>query len=342
MKSALQRGESASIYLHFPCFDGVVSGVLAILFLGKLRGWRFDSIHGVNYELQANWSETRLSPHSCVVDFLYHPEAEFWCDHHPTTFLNSNLRADFASRQEPLHIYDDKSQSSARLVWNKGAAILGRARRLEEMVDWADRIDAAEYEDVNEALFGTHPALQISRSLAVDADSRYCDLLVRKLCVSSLREVAAHPEVQRRVLQANQLSREGLRNVQKQMQLHGNIALFDVLTENSLVSRYSAFYFHPKVEYSVGIFRSNDSIIIRVNTNPWLRFESPNLGEMMRAAARKIGLASAGGGHANVGSLRLGKESQSATGEIVTYFVNKLHRNLKAEEGSEWQRAATR
>jgi hypothetical protein len=342
MTSAFHNGKSATIYLHFPCFDGIVSGALAILFLGNLRGWRFDSINAVNYDLQANWLNTHLPEHSCVVDFLYHPEAEFWCDHHTTAFLNSTLRADFATREKTLQIYDEESRSSARLLWNRGAAVLRRIGWLEEMVDWADRIDAADYDDVSQALFGTDPALQISRSLAVDADSKYCDLLVRTLCVSSMRDLAAYPEVQRRVVQADELSKAGLSRVEKQIHLHGNIAVFDVVTENVSVNRYSAFYFHPNVQYSIGTFRSPDSISVRVNANPWLRFHCPNLGEMMRAAAESAGLRCAGGGHERVGSLHLDEASGSAADRVVAYLIKKLHGDLKGKERSQWQKAVTR
>jgi len=220
--------------------------------------------------------------------------------------------------------------------------MLGGAGRLEEMVDWADRIDTADYDDVNQALFGLHPALQISRSLGVDADSNYCDFLVRALCNLSMRELAAHPEVQRRVVQADELNKEGLSRVEKQIHLHCNIAVFDVLTENVSVSRYSAFYFHPDVQYSIGTFRSQDSITVRVNANPWLRFHCPNLGEMMRAAAESADLHCAGGGHERVGSVHLDEASESAVDQVVAYLIKKLHGGLNGKERSQWQRAVTR
>jgi hypothetical protein len=342
MTSAFDNGESATIYLHFPCFDGIVSGALAVLFLGNLRGWRFDSINAVNYDLQANWLSSHLPQHSCVVDFLYHPEAEFWCDHHTTAFLNSDLRADFAVREKTLQMYDPESRSSASLLWKSGATVFGGTGRLEEMVSWADKIDSADYDDVNQALFGTEPALQISRSLAVDADAKYCDLLVRTLCTSSLRDLAAHPEVQRRLAQADELNREGLHRVDGGIELQGNIAVFDVSTENAPVNRYSAFYLRPDVQYSIGTFRSSESVTVRVSANPWLRFHSPNLGEMMRAAAEIAGLPSAGGGHERVGSLRLDKDSQSAASKVVAYLIKKLHDDLNGKERSQWQRAVTR
>jgi hypothetical protein len=210
------------------------------------------------------------------------------------------------------------------------------------MVDWADRIDTANYEDANEALFGNHAALKISRSLAIDADSHYCDFLVRALCNLSMGELAGHPEVQRRLVQADELSSEGLNRVRKKIHLHGNIAVFDVLTENAFINRYSAFYFHPNVQYSIGTFRSQDSVTVRLNANPWLRFHSPHLGRLMRAAAKKAGLVSAGGGHERVGSLRLNKRLHNAAEEIVAYLIKKLHGDLKENEGSQWQRAVTR
>lgn len=339
MPPAFENGKSATIYLHFPCFDGIVSGALALLLLGNLRSWRFDAIQPVNYDLQSTWLKTHLPQHSCVVDFLYHPEAEFWCDHHTTTFLTSDLRADFAARQNDLQMYDPGSRSSARLLWNRGGAVLGRPRTLEEMVHWADKIDTADYDCINQALFGSEPALQVSRSLSVDADSKYCDFLVRTLCVSSLRDLAAHPEVQRRSAQADEMNREGVRRIEEGIELHGNIALFDVIAENTSVNRYSAFYLRPNAQYSIGTFRSRDSVTVRISANPWLRFDSPNLGEMMRAAAEAEGLPGTGGGHERVGSLRLDKTSQSAACKVVAYLIQKLHGDLKGEERSRWQKA---
>jgi hypothetical protein len=333
--------KSATLYLHFPCFDGIVSGALAILFLNNLRGWEFDSIYGVNYDLQANWLTTHLSQRSCVIDFLYHPEAEVWCDHHTTTFLESKFQAEFETRPNALHWYDQKSRSTARLLWNRAAEALGWAVRLEEMVNWADKIDAADYENVNEAIFGSHPALNICRSLGIDADSKYCNFLVRGLCDLSLEELAAQAEVRQRVAHSDELSSEGLNRVKKTIRLHGNIAIFDTQTENAFVNRYSAFHFHPDAQYSIGTFRGKDSTTVRINANPWLGFQSPNLGQMMRAAAKKAGLGS-GGGHERVGSLRLGKESHRTAEEIVAYLIKELHGDLEGKERSQWQRAVIR
>lgn len=341
MTPDLAHREAATIYLHFPCFDGIVSGALTVLYLEEAYAWRFESINPVNYNMQSSWLTTRLPRHSCVVDFLYHPEAEFWCDHHATSFLNSTVQADFAAHRSPLKLFDQESPSSARLLWNKAAAILGRSHRLQEMVDWADRVDTASYEDVNQALFGVHPALQINRSLEVDADPAYCSLLVRELCLCSMNVLAAHSEVQRRLVQADDLSRKGLERVEDRIHLYDNIAVFDVPSEGALISRYSAFYFHPKALFSIGTFRSADSIIVRVNANPWLHFDCPNLGQLIRSAAASAGLSSAGGGHKRVGGLILDKDTYKTAQEVVSYLIRRLRSASKSGEKAGWQKAAT-
>src|SRR5437867_9299784 len=76
-----------TLYLHFPCFDGLVSAVLASDFLEQ-NGWKFNRrFCPVNYHLRPTWISSHLRPPCAVVDFLYHSDAQFWADHHSTTFL---------------------------------------------------------------------------------------------------------------------------------------------------------------------------------------------------------------------------------------------------------------
>lgn len=297
--------EAAALYLHFPCFDGVVSGTLAILFLESVSGWKFETIQPVNYDVQPHWAQMQLPSHSAIVDFLYHPGAAFWCDHHATTFLAAELRADYFARRGPYYLYDPNSRSCARVLWNQAAAALESASHLDEMVSWADKIDSADYEDVQEAMFGDAPALSISHSLAVDPDSDYCSQLVRALCRSPLSVVAGLPEVQGRANRARELSKTGLERMHQSIHFDNAVAAFDVDTDGVLINRYSPFYLCPQARYSIGLFRSSESLAIRANANPWLDFPTPNLGELMRSLAGAAGLGNRGGGHSRVGALIL-------------------------------------
>lgn len=307
----------AALYIHFPCFDGVVSGVLASLFLEKTRRWKFKRIQRVNYHMQKEWLDTLLPRRSAVVDFLYHPQAEFWADHHPTTFLSEQLRADFEKGDaNATRFYDRQSGSCASLLWREIGPALKPEPRLEEMVRWAEKIDSAGYESVEEAFSNSHPALVLYRSLAIEADQRYCNFLIDKLKRGSLEEVSRSRETQRRFLRAQEMSALGLERVRQSVRMEGTVAVFEANSEGVLMNRYSPYYFFPQARYSIAITHSRYGTRITAMRNPWLNFESVNLGQFMRQFG--------GGGHQRVGALILPQEREGETDKIVSRLLETL------------------
>ena len=83
------------LYVHFPCFDGVVSAVLAKATLEMGSKAVVRKIVPVTYDVRDRWLNTRLEKHAVVVDFLFHPDAEYWADHHKTTFLSESAARSF-------------------------------------------------------------------------------------------------------------------------------------------------------------------------------------------------------------------------------------------------------
>src|SRR5690242_20236274 len=109
--------DGACLYFHSPCFDGITSAILALDFLEESQRWRFEEIIPVNYDQRHDWlTEKRKKPFA-VVDFLYHPDAAFWADHHQTSFLKTSLKQHFQAQHNPFHIYNSKSGSCADLLW---------------------------------------------------------------------------------------------------------------------------------------------------------------------------------------------------------------------------------
>jgi len=309
-----RRHKRAALYVHFPCFDGVISAVLASRFLEKTYAWKFAKIEPVNYDLRGRWLETKLPPRSAVLDFLYHPQAEFWADHHSTAFLTPQLQVSFELRRSKNHLYDKQSRSCAALLWDRMGSSLGHDPALEEMVKWADKIDSATYGTLQEALFGDHPALLISRSLAVDANAQYCEFLITTLKHSSLKETADKEQVQKRNGIAKERSAAGMQRVREAIRLEGTAAVFESNGEGVLINRYLPYYFYPQAQYSIGVVHFDGSTKITTMRNPWLDFESPNLGKFME----KFG----GGGHQRVGSVILEDSRQNLSQEVVSALLH--------------------
>ena len=320
------RSIDHTIYFHSPCFDGIIACVLAWDFLGEELGWSIRRIQPVNYEQKATWLNSAVNERCAVLDFLYHPSAGFWVDHHATTFLNPVAEANYrarASGERSTLLYDSHYGSTASLLWDSFKSFFSSRPRFSDMAKWADKIDSARYESVKEAIFGDAPALQINFSLML-ADAMYCEFLVRHLRERDLKQVSELPEVAQRFEEVRKRIDKGLEHLRNRiMLLEDGIVAFDVDTaEDAIVSRYAPYYFHPDARYSIGLSRRSEGVGITAMRNPWLEFESVPLGEVFKRHG--------GGGHRRVASVFLSgdraKSAEKIADEILSEMRNEQDR----------------
>ena len=305
------------IYFHSPCFDGIASAVLAWDCLHAVRGWVSPALQPVDYDVRETWLGSPLAPPAAVVDFLYHPAAELWADHHQTTFLTDSARQHFAARRGPYVVYDERAGSCAMLLSEHLATAIGhRNPAYTELVQWADKIDAARYVSVEEAMDSEAPALRINLSLAVGRTEGYCEQLVRALREKPLDAVAALPDVHQRFAEAKTLTDSGLDRFKRNAHVEDDgIVVFDVDGRDTLVSRYAPYHFFPKARYS-GIVRSKMGAKITAMRNPWLEFSGVPLGRI----AETLG----GGGHQRVASIALHGDQLVKATTVLTHFITEI------------------
>lgn len=306
-----------ALHLHYPCFDGVVSAAIAWDFLETSTGWALDAIRPVNYDVRDRWLETQMPPHSAVVDFLYHPDAAFWADHHGTTFLTDDSRRHYEEHRDGRYLlYDGTGTSCAKLLWQHVGERVSDPQRYGEMARWADKTDSAAYESVDEAIFGSAPALEIARSLALGEGQDYCELLLRHMRVDSLDDIAQLPEVRSRALAVRRRTELGMSAVQAAIADRNGIVVADVTQiGEAMINRYSPYVFHPEARYSVMLVRGDGDAKITAMRNPWLDFESVQLGELFRTFG--------GGGHQRVGSVVMPGDSEPQ--RRVDAIVDAIH-----------------
>jgi hypothetical protein len=319
MKSSLKSASDAFLYFHAPCFDGIASAVVASDFLENSQRWTIKRFCAVDYGARAAWLSSQLHEPCAVVDFIYHPQALFWADHHSTTFLTQQARLDFANRADfKSVIYDGAFGSCARLL---SQAVKERFAycnpRFAELVDWAEKIDAARYTTVTEAVLGDAPALRIRASLGFRREPEYFEQLVRALKRQTLADVARLPDVEESAKQVQSRVRAGLKRFEKGAWLADDgIVLFDVNGQDAVVSRYAPYYFYPNARYSAGIVRSELGAKITAMRNPWREFPSVALG----AIFEQFG----GGGHERVGSLLLPPRQMSEARLVLDRIVEAV------------------
>lgn len=315
------------LYFHSPCFDGLVSCVITWDFLETHYGYNLKSLFPVNYDLRGKWLKKTLKENSAVVDFLYHPEAKFWADHHMTTFLSAQAREDFEDRNSECIFYKRSSPSCALLLWEHlRKAFDYRNDEYSELVKWATKIDSAAYDNVEEAIFGDTPALRIRTGLTQKDGKKLSVKLAKLLRSNSLEEVANLPEIQDTCSEIKKLTNKGLKRFEKSSKLVDNkIVFFDVDSTDVLINRYAPYYFYPNARYSLGITHSSGKATITAMRNPWLDFQSVYLGKMFE----KIG----GGGHRRVASAVISEARISEIQIIAAKLLREVMRRDSTNGG---------
>src|SRR5215469_24476 len=312
---------NSTLYFHYPCFDGLVSAVLASEFLESHEGWHITDFEPVDYGLRESWLRTDLKRPAAVVDFLYHPQAEFWADHHHTSILTAAAKEDFERRKKQSSVlFDVRAQSCASLLFRSLRRSLGHKPHLKDMVIWAEKIDAAKYSSVKEAILGNAPALRIARTLSADDETGqdYSRFLLQQLRDHDLSYVADLEEVKNREDKTRRSILKGLETVKAKLKLKkGGIAVFDARPRrDQVISRYAPYYFQPQARYSIAVVRSEGGIRITAMRNPWRNFRSIPLGKTFA----KFG----GGGHERVGALQLPPSRRNRVRDVVNSLLSEM------------------
>ena len=317
------------VHFHAPCFDGIVSAVLAAHWF-RLEYSRSDVwFREVNYNLKDEWLQNALPPDSAVVDFLYHPSADWWADHHATTFLTPAAEADYLERRSSHFLeYDAQAPSCASVLWKKSG---DQGKPLRELVDWAEVIDAARYHSAEQAIFAREPALRLNAALESAAYPGFATQLVQRLLDRALGEVAQDPLVLNLAKRYDDLTERGMNRFRELIVRNDpagaelvrleppGIVVFDLTeTEDLAFPRYAPFFFFPEAAYSAGLTRTSHSADLTTMRNPWRDFPCVHLGTLCERWG--------GGGHSRVGSIHVSAERLADASARLAGLVEEIRR----------------
>jgi hypothetical protein len=312
------------VFFHDACFDGTTS---AALFSAFYRDVIDPSVQvlpvGMTHRDGNPFEGVPLDAddHACV-DFRFcaDPRMRWWFDHHPTAFQPPALREVFERERLATWFFDPSSPSCASLI----ASVLERGwdwkppAHLIEAVQWADRIDAAQFPSAEAAVSLATSAQRLAAWIAhgrtpLDT-AHYVDWLSR----DSLDAVAARPEVaaQLAVVEAER-SRE-LEEVRQLGVWHGDVIVFDRFGDlGARNPGFLGYLLFPSCLYTVSATRTSASIKITVGTNPWAPAQRRHdIGEL---CARH-----GGGGHAVVGGVTLQGDELPRAQQTLQALVREL------------------
>jgi len=282
------------IYYHRD-FDGMASAAILAEALEASRDEQDVDWSGVNFDRTLDWEQFAMGQRFAVVDFHFHPRAEYWFDHHPTTFLSPEDEAKY--QEDDKRCFDPTAPSCPPIILRHARERWGwqPPERFDELARWSDIIDSASFGTADQALFGGEPAIRISRALTCAPNYSFHDKVVRLMRRRDLVQVGVDPEIERLYERSCRNRDNALENFPGKIVERTAKAVFaDLRSKKIRRERFAPFYLYPELKYAVTLLPTRAGVHITASSNPWNRPEGgPHLGEMMKQYG--------GGGHQGVG-----------------------------------------
>jgi len=317
------------IFFHDACFDGTTSAALFAAFYRDVIDPGSDAHPvGMMHRDGNPFDGVPLDAddHACV-DFRFSadPKMRWWFDHHPTAFQPPTLRAVFEREHRPTWFFDPTAASCAGLI----ARVLADGwdwkppPHLVEAVQWADKIDAAQFASAADAVALALPAQRLAAWLAHGRSPVDTARYVGWLTAGSLAEVAARPEV---AAELSTVEAERARELDAITRLgvwHGDVIVFDRFADpGARTPGFLGYLLYPACLYAVSGTRLAQSIKISVGSNPWTTKQRRH---DIGALCARYG----GGGHAVVGGITLDGSAREEARRIAHEIADELRRAPK-------------
>lgn len=286
-------------------FDGIASAAILADVLRVAHGLHDVRWEGVNHDRKGDWVQWGDTHGDfAVVDFFFHPRAQFWFDHHPTTFVNDEFRALY--KPTDRWRFDPTAPSCPPIILQHAEEVWGYRvpERFLELALWSNVIDAAKFATAEQALFGDQPALRIMRALMVAPRPDWSDEIVARFLEGDLDATAADPEIERRFQRACRNRDAALQQFQQTvLENRSGVLLYDASSDRVRRERFAPYYFYPDLDYSVGLLPTRGGLHITAAENPW----NPNKCDInVGAICERYG----GGGHKAVGGVNPSSHSE--------------------------------
>jgi len=313
-----------NIYFHND-FDGAVSAAIMLQFF-EHQGDVVRRLIPIDFSVKTRWAKMKLEHPSVILDFLYHPGATFWFDHHSTTFVKKEWERRF--REDPYHRLDTRFASCCDLVLDSLKKHFGfkATARIRELIRWGNIIDKANYDSPEQAVLAKTPAIQVSTLIDRLAHTKgFFDWFVPMLASESLQRIVALKRVRVALKKIKTERKRSLAFYKKNLKVRDGISYIDISKSNVQSVWGASYYLYPELLYSVSLKKDSGKIFhLNVAANPWRRRENTvHIGKLL---GRYFG-----GGHKDVGGVEFKsrKDAEKAIRTITNILHNAAQRTLR-------------
>jgi len=308
------------VFYHDKCFDGACSAALFTRFYReRIREHAQFEYQGLVHRAGALFNEADFTgDENAIVDFKYSssPRITWWFDHHQSAFLTPEDASHFEQEQSNTKFYDPDFRSCTKFI-----AVVTEQRfgfnpaPAADMIEWAEIIDGALYEDARSAVEMTAPATRLTMLIESNQDPSFIPSLIPRLAYLPLQQIVDESSIAERLPALMERHRRSIEILRERAECTDGTIFFDV-TDYELegYNKFIPYYLHPHCTYSVGLSKSSFRTKVSVGSNPWAQISYM---ENLAKICERYG----GGGHARVGAISFPpnrfEEARRAAEEIV-------------------------
>jgi hypothetical protein len=288
---------------HHNDFDGIAAAGLFSKFFCLKYNLNFSDFKfiPVDYDIKSKWVNVNIKKPCAVLDFLYHPNSDWWFDHHTDPI------SDEAHKIQPY-------KPSAKKLWSPdypscSSLIMANLNRFFsteyielkkeyiELIEWSDIIDGAGYKTLDEIFESQNDYINLNRTLEVTSDKNYYLNVIESIFHNQISIFVKNNNSFQDLLNKYKKFRfESLNIFKRRIELDDCIALIDQSNYNFPFQRYLAFYMFPQVHYCIGIINMGQYYKVSINFNIWQdSINIFNIGKLCKDFG--------GGGRKNVGAI---------------------------------------
>jgi hypothetical protein len=311
------------VFYHDKCFDGAASaGLFSRFYRERIRDNAEFVFSGLVHRAGALFDETQFDgDENAIVDFKYStsPKITWWFDHHQSAFLTPGDASHFEQQQSNTKFFDPDFKSCTKLIATIAENRFGfDPAPVAELVQWAEIIDGAQYQDAATAVEMKQPAPQLTLAIEATQDRGFVPRLIPLLVSRPLGEIIQEPFVASLLPPLLERHRKSIDILRQRAECKQGTVFFDV-TDQDLegYNKFIPYYLHPECTYSVGLSKSSFRTKVAVGSNPWARSEKlVNLAVI----CERYG----GGGHARVGAVSFPVDQEEQARQAAQEIVAEL------------------
>jgi hypothetical protein len=310
---------------HGHCFDGLASAALFTRLVQRTRAGTIDFTYracGYGGDQARPDDAMHSGDENAILDYRYYPTEKlgWYFDHHRTAFATEQDRVHFDARSDNgRYYYDAAASSCTKLIARVSKEKFGvEEPALEELVSFADRIDAARFDSAEEAVDRSSPIMRLVSVVEHHGDDAFISRLVPELLSRPLAEVAELSEIQNRYRPLGKKHERFVDRVKKSSRRLGRVVFVD-LTEEVLdsVGKFVTYALFPDSVYSVVIGRLKHGPKISVGYNPWS-------GTPLDTDISSICARYGGGGHPVVGGIAFSNAELEQARTVARQIADEL------------------